>query len=84
MKTNIKPNRINELVKEKELLEHFEYSDPTRNKTIFKDIEFYNRGKLSGESLFKYLDLLNVFNSGVDLSREQSIQLSHLLNDFRG
>jgi hypothetical protein len=53
-----------------------------RVKAIFQDIEYYKRGKLSGDNLDKYLKLLEVYNSGISLTKQQTIDLHILLSFF--
>jgi hypothetical protein len=57
-------------------------SDPIRSAALFKDIEYYNRGKFSGETLAKYLELKASHEANGYLTRQQAIELNMMLSEF--
>lgn len=57
-------------------------SDPIRSAALFADIEYYKRGKFSGETLAKYLELKASHEANGYLTRQQAIELNMMLSQF--
>ena len=58
----------------------YQVADPNRMKYLFNDIGvLYGRGKLKGEPLNQYLDLLNIYNTTGSLNTSQAIRLNMIL-----
>lgn len=57
-------------------------SDPVRSASLFADIEYYKRGKFSGDALAKYLELKASHEANGYLTRQQAIELNMMLSEF--
>ena len=85
--TNTTPKKQNldygfEHASMKEKVSDNDPSDPIRSAAIFADIEYYKRGKLSGEHLDQYVELKQQQDSNGYLTRKQAIELNILLSTF--